>query len=107
MGDSERLRRKLAAILYADVAEYSRLTGEDEDATHRRLSEYLDLISSTVDKHRGRVMHYAGDAVLAKFEAVIDALSGALAIQNELRVLVAAAGLRVDLDSALSHRHQL
>ena len=85
MGDSERLPRKLAAILYADVAEYSRLTGEDEDATHRRLSEYLDLISSTVDQHRGRVMHYAGDAVLAMFGAVIDALSGAVAIQNELK----------------------
>jgi adenylate cyclase len=62
------------------------LTGEDEDATHRRLSEYLNLISSTVDQHRGRVMHYAGDAVLARFEAVIDALSAAVAIQNELRV---------------------
>ena len=86
MGDSERLPRKLAAILYADVAEYSRLTGEDEDATHRRLSEYLDLISSTVDEHHGRVMHYAGDAVLAMFEAVIDALSGAVAIQNELQL---------------------
>jgi len=85
VGDSERLPRKLAAILYADVAGYSRLTGEDEDATHRRLSEYLDLISSTVDQHRGRVMHYAGDAVLAMFEAVIDALSGAVAIQNELQ----------------------
>jgi adenylate cyclase len=85
VGDSERLPRKLAAILYADVAEYSRLTGEDEDATHRRLSEYLDLISSTVDQHRGRVMHYAGDAVLAMFGAVIDALSGAVAIQNELK----------------------
>ena len=41
MGD--RLPRKLAAILYADVAGYSRLTGEDEDATHRTLGEYLDL----------------------------------------------------------------
>jgi TolB-like protein/Flp pilus assembly protein TadD len=85
VGDSERLPRKLAAILYADVAEYSRLTGEDEDATHRRLSEYLDLISDIVDHHRGRVVHYAGDAVLAKFEAVIDALSGAVAIQNDLQ----------------------
>ena len=37
----DRLPRKLAAILYADVAGYSRLTGEDEDATHRTLSEYL------------------------------------------------------------------
>ncbi len=39
---TEPLERKLAAILYADVAGYSRLTGEDEDATHRALSAYLD-----------------------------------------------------------------
>ncbi len=81
----DRLPRKLAAILYADVAGYSRLTGEDEDATHLALSEYLDLISTTIELHRGQVMHYAGDAVLAKFEAVVDALSGAVAIQDELR----------------------
>ncbi len=43
-----RLPRRLAALLYADVAGYSRLTGQDEDATHRRLTEYLDLISATV-----------------------------------------------------------
>jgi TolB-like protein/Flp pilus assembly protein TadD len=80
----ERLPRKLAAILYADVAGYSRLTGEDEDATHRMLSEYLNLISSTIESHRGQVMHYAGDAVLAKFDAVVDAMSAAVAIQNVL-----------------------
>lgn len=80
----DRLPRKLAAILYADVAGYSRLTGEDEDATHRRLSEYLDLISATVTAHRGRVLHYAGDAVLAMFDAVVDALSSATEIQEEL-----------------------
>lgn len=81
----KRLPRKLAAILYADVAGYSRLTGEDEDATHRVLSEYLDLISGVVESHHGRVMHYAGDAVLAKFEAVVDAMSAAVAIQRELK----------------------
>ncbi len=81
----DRLPRKLAAILYADVAGYSRLTGEDEDATHLALSEYLDLISATIASHRGEVVHYAGDAVLARFEAVVDALLGAVAIQNELR----------------------
>lgn len=81
----ERLPRKLAAILYADVAGYSRLTGKDEDATHRTLSEYLDLISATVEQHRGRVMHYAGDAVLAMFDALVDAISAALAIQSELK----------------------
>jgi len=78
----ERLPRKLAAILYADVAGYSRLTGDDEDATHRRLRDYLDLIAKTIENHHGRVMHYAGDAVLAKFDAVVDALSSAIAIQN-------------------------
>lgn len=80
----QRLPRKLAAILYADVAGYSRLTGEDEDATHRRLSQYLDLISTTIEHHRGRVMHYAGDAVLAMFEAVVDALSCAAHVQRTL-----------------------
>ncbi len=82
--NSERLPRRLAAILYADVAGYSRLTGEDEDATHRRLSEYLDLISAAVEARRGRVMHFAGDAVLAMFGAVVDALSCAVAVQRDV-----------------------
>ncbi len=80
----DRLPRKLVAILYADVAGYSRLTGEDEEATHRLLSEYLDLISNTIESHHGQVMHYAGDAVLAKFDAVVDALSSATEIQKQL-----------------------
>ena len=78
--DDDRLPRKLAAILYADVAGYSRLTGEDEDATHRRLRAYLDLIADAIESHRGRVMHYAGDAVLAMFEAVVDAVTCAAGI---------------------------
>ena len=80
----ERLPRKLAAILYADVAGYSRLTGDDEDATHRTLSESLDLISSTIQSHHGKVMHYAGDAVLAMFDAVVDAVSCATVVQGQL-----------------------
>jgi len=80
----ERLPRKLAAILYADVADYSRLTGEDEDATHRRLSEYLDLVSNSISKHQGKVIHYAGDAVLADFSTVTNALECAASIQNDL-----------------------
>ena len=81
----DRLPRKLAAILYADVAGYSRLTGADEDETHRTLSEYLDVISSTIELNRGQVMHYAGDAVLAKFDAVVDAMSAAVGFQRELK----------------------
>ena len=82
----DRLERKLAAILYADVAGYSRLTGEDEEGTHRRLSAYLDAIAATIDGYRGKVLHYAGDAVLADFAAVSDALVCAAAIQEDLKV---------------------
>lgn len=80
----ERLPRKLAAILYADVADYSRLTGENEDTTHRRLGEYLDLISHLIGKYQGQVVHYAGDAVLADFNTVTSALECATSIQDEL-----------------------
>ena len=69
----DRLPRKLAAILYADVAGYSRLTGEDEEGTHRTLRTYLGLISSSIEGHSGRVVHYAGDAVLADFGTVVKA----------------------------------
>jgi len=81
------LPRKLAAILYADVASYSHLTRQDEDATHRTLRRYLDLIASRVAEHGGRVVHYAGDAVLARFDAAVDALSCALTVQRELGVM--------------------
>ena len=82
----ERLPRKLTAILYADVAGYSRLTGEDEEGTHRRLSEYLDLISAAIESYHGRVIHYAGDAVLADFEAISNALICAAIVQRKLEL---------------------
>jgi len=83
----ERLPRKLAAILYADVAGYSLLTGKDEDATHRKLSESLDLITTTIESNGGGVMHFAGDALLAKFGAVMDACYSAIVIQDKLCAL--------------------
>ncbi len=76
--------RKLAAILYADVAEYSRLTGEDEEGTHRILSAYLDAVTAMIERHNGRAVHFAGDAVLAEFPSVVVALTCAVAIQGEL-----------------------
>ena len=79
-----RLPRKLAAILYADVAGYSRLTGEDEEGTHRALRDNLDAISAAIEDHQGRVVHYAGDAILADFGTVTEALTSAIAIQREL-----------------------
>ncbi len=81
----ERLPRKLAAIFYADVAGYSRLTGEDEEGTHRRLSEYLDLMSTAIEDHQGNVVHYAGDAVLADFSTITEALTCAALIQRDLQ----------------------
>jgi adenylate cyclase len=81
----QALAHKLAAILYADVEGYSRLTGADEAGTHRTLSAYLDLFSETVKAHHGEVKHYAGDAVLADFSTVSDALNCAVAVQRELK----------------------
>ena len=78
----DRLPRKLAAILYADVAGYSRLMGEDEDQTHQAVLDYLDLATQTIVDHHGRVTHYAGDAILARFDAIIDAVSASVAIQS-------------------------
>ncbi len=60
------ITRKLAAILYADVAGYSRLTGADEEGTHRTLDAYLDVFTASITSHDGRVVHYAGDAVLGR-----------------------------------------
>ena len=83
---TKQLPRKLSAILYADVAGYSRLTGEDEEGTHRQLSASLDLLSRTVASYGGRVVHYAGDAVLAEFDTATAALACAVAAQDALRV---------------------
>jgi adenylate cyclase len=80
----DSLPRKLAAILYADAVDYSRLMGENEDGAHRLLSEYLDLISTKIERYNGKVVHFAGDAILAEFSTVTDALTCAMSIQNEL-----------------------
>jgi len=86
MADRQDVTRKLAAILYADVAGYSRLTGADEEGTHRIVADYLDTISELVARSGGRVVHYAGDAVLADFPSVVTAVRCAVEIQNELAV---------------------
>lgn len=79
--------RKLAVIMHTDVAGYSRLAGEDEDATHHKLKQSLNLISRTVVSYHGRIINTAGDAALAMFEAAVDAVSCAVAIQRNLNTL--------------------
>jgi len=78
------LERKLAAILYADVVDYSRLTGLDEEGTHRSLSKCLDLMTLSIDRYHGNVVHFAGDAILADFATVSNALGCAASMQQEL-----------------------
>ena len=84
MDSDDRLKRKLAAIFFADVAGYSRLSGEDEEGTHRRLRSALDLLSDSIRSHNGVVVNYAGDAVLADFPTASEALTCATEIQHAL-----------------------
>ncbi|MGO9622782.1 MAG: adenylate/guanylate cyclase domain-containing protein [Desulfobaccales bacterium] len=82
---TEGFKRKLAAILSADVAGYSRLMGEDEAATVRTLETYKRVISDLIQQHRGRVVDAPGDNILAEFASVVDAVQGAVAAQKEIQ----------------------
>src|SRR5713101_2668389 len=79
------LERKLTAILCADVFGYSRLMGENEEATLRTLSSHRKLIDSLIDQHRGRFVNSAGDSVLAEFVSVVNAVQCAVEIQTTLK----------------------
>jgi len=81
---SEPLNRKLTAILYTDVAGYSRLTGGDEEGTHRQVMEVLDYASQQIDNAGGKVLRYAGDAILAEFSSAVSAVNTAIEIQREM-----------------------
>ena len=85
----ENVKHQLAAIVYADVSGYSRLTQADEIGTHRQLSASLDLIADRIRNSGGTVVHYAGDAVLARFQSVVAATHCAIGIQNAIRALCA------------------
>ena len=77
-------QRKLTAILCADVVGYSRLMGDDEEATLESLTPYRKVFTSEIKKYRGRVVDAKGDAILAEFASVVDAVKGAVEIQREL-----------------------
>ncbi|MEE8481074.1 MAG: adenylate/guanylate cyclase domain-containing protein [Desulfobacterales bacterium] len=82
---TEDFKRKLTTILHADVKDYSRLMGEDEDATVRTLTAYREVMGVFIQKHRGRVVHGSGDSLLAEFVSVVDAVRCAVEIQKELK----------------------
>jgi adenylate cyclase len=88
--DPERVERRLAAILSADVVGYSRLMAEDEADTVRTLGDYREEIGLLVRQRRGRVVDTAGDSLLAEFPTATDAVSCAVEIQGSLGVRNAA-----------------
>ncbi|MBE9535092.1 MAG: tetratricopeptide repeat protein [Proteobacteria bacterium] len=84
--DTEGFKRKLTAILSTDVEGYSRLMGEDEEATVRTLTTYREMMAKVIQKHEGRVVDSPGDNVLAEFASVVAAVRCAVEVQEELRV---------------------
>ncbi len=80
----EGFKRKLAAILSADVEGYSRLMDDDEEATVRTLKTYRAAINDLVQQYRGRIVDSPGDNILAEFNSVVDAVNCAVEIQRDL-----------------------
>src|SRR5712672_1420603 len=79
----ERIERKLAAILAADVAGYSRLMGADEEGTLARLKACRrELMDPEIAEHRGRVVKTTGDGILIEFSSVVDAVRCAMDVQR-------------------------
>ena len=81
---TEGFKRKLSAILSADVEGYSRLMGEDDDATVRTLTGHREMMSTLIRQHQGRVVDTPGDNLLAEFESVLQGVNYAVEIQREL-----------------------
>jgi class 3 adenylate cyclase len=75
-------KRKLAAILHADVVGFSRLMGEDETGTHQALGRLRHAVDPIIAAHGGRIVGTAGDSLLADFPSVVDALNCALEMQR-------------------------
>jgi adenylate cyclase len=82
---TQEVKRKLAAILSADVKGYSRLMGEDEKGTLHTLNVYKEVMTGLIQHHHGRVVDAPGDNVLADFASVVDAVQCAVEIQQVLR----------------------
>src|SRR5215469_17529477 len=82
---SSSLERRLATILSADVAGYSRLMAEDEEQTLQTFRGHKEVFEKLVALHRGRVFNTAGDAILAEFSSAVEAVRCATEIQAALR----------------------
>ncbi|MCH8189430.1 MAG: adenylate/guanylate cyclase domain-containing protein [Proteobacteria bacterium] len=84
--EPQRIDRKLAAILLADVAGYSRLMEADEEGTLSRLNTlFQEVVEPQIEKNRGRVVKHMGDGILVEFGSVVDAVRCGAAIQRDIR----------------------
>jgi adenylate cyclase len=93
-----RVERRLAAILSADVAGYSRLIGSDEEGTLARLKVVRgDLVDPKIAEHRGRIVKTTGDGLLVEFSSVVDAVRCATEIQADMaeRSTALSADIRI------------
>ncbi len=81
MDEGEVIERKLAAIFAADVADYSRLMGQNEVGTWRTLQAYRTILDNLITAHRGRIFNTAGDSVVADFASAVDAVECSVAVQ--------------------------
>ena len=80
----ESFKRKLTAILSADVEGYSRLMREDEEATVHTITDYRTVMTRLIEQYRGRLVDSPGDNILAEFSSVVDAVNCGVEIQREL-----------------------
>jgi len=81
----EKYKRRLTAILSADVVGYSRLMGEDETATVDTITSYREIIAELIQQHRGRMVDSPGDNILAEFASVVDAAQCSVSVQKEIQ----------------------
>ena len=93
----EEVKRKLTAILSADVKGYSRLMGEDEVGTIHTLNIYKEVMANFTQQHHGRVVDAPGDNLLAEFASVVDAIQCSVEIQKELKTRYTRTGFSIFL----------
>src|SRR5436309_2135727 len=100
MGDpivtNERVERRLAAVLAADVAGYSRLMGTDEVGTLQALKAYRgELIDPAIADYKGRIVKTTGDGMLVEFASAVDAVTCAIAVQCKMRERTSSAAQKL------------
>ena len=103
----ERVQRRLAAILVADVVGYSRLMGEDEESTLETLKTYRrDLIDPKLAAYSGRIVKLMGDGALVEFASVVDAVECAVDVQRGMAEVASPADVVSRVEEANSAKRK-